>query len=85
MKTRRWKKLYGSQVTFVCPYCLQHVPLSQSTLEHEPPRSRQKELGVESRAYIVCAQCNHQKGALTLPEYKEWLRLEAIRNGQKGR
>lgn len=80
MKKRRWKKLYGANINFVCPYCLKTLPLSQSTLEHEPPKSRQKELG-ESKTYLVCAKCNHQKGALTLEEYKEWLRLENIRNG----
>ena len=85
MKQRRWKKLYGTQVTFVCPYCLKPVPLSQSTVEHEPPRSRQKELSVESQTYLVCADCNHKKGALTLDEYREWLRLEFIRNGGKTR
>lgn len=83
MKTRRWKKLYGAQINFVCPYCLKTLPLSKSTLEHEPPKSRQKELNTESVTYLVCATCNHKKGALTLPEYKEWLRLETIRNGGK--
>lgn len=85
MKQRHWKELYGKQVTFACPYCLKTVPLSQSTVEHEPPRSRQKELGVKSQTYLVCADCNHKKGALTLDEYKEWLRLEFIRNGGKNR
>ncbi|MFQ6704281.1 MAG: hypothetical protein ACLRFP_04350, partial [Alphaproteobacteria bacterium] len=81
--TRKWKKLYGLSVNFVCPYCLKTVPLSQSTVEHEPPKSRQRELGVASQTYIVCAKCNHKKGALTLEEYREWLRLERIRNGQQ--
>lgn len=81
MKARRWKRLYGTQVTFVCPYCLKTVPLSQSTVEHEPPKSRQKEVGQKSQTYLVCAKCNHEKGALTLEEYREWLRLETIRHG----
>ena len=83
MKTRKWKKLYGSQVSFVCPYCLKRVPLSESTLEHEPPKSRQQELQTKSETYLVCASCNHKKGALTLDEYREWLHLETIRNGGK--
>lgn len=85
MKTRKWKKLYGSQVHFVCPYCFQILPMSLATVEHEPPLSRQKELNKKSETYYVCADCNHKKGALTLPEYREWLRLETIRNGGKQR
>ena len=73
--------MYGTQVSFVCPYCLKTLPLKDSTVEHEPPKSRQKEFGVSSRTYLVCADCNHKKGALTLEEYREWLRLEFIRNG----
>lgn len=83
MKQRRWKKLYGAHVNFVCPYCLRTLPLTASTVEHEPPKSRQKELGKKSQTYIVCGECNHKKGALTLDEYREWLRLETIRNGGK--
>ena len=81
MKQRRWKKLYGSEISFICPYCLRTLPLKESTIEHEPPISRQKELGIKSQTYIVCGECNHTKGALTLEEYKEWMRLEFIRNG----
>lgn len=88
MKTRRWKKLYGMSVSFTCPYCLKQFPLSEATKEHEPPKSRQKELG-ESKVFLVCKKCNHTKGALTAEEYAEWKRLEFIRNGgltqQKGR
>ena len=82
MKTRKWKKLYGLKVSFVCPYCLRTIPLKEATKEHEPPKSRQKELGQKSQTYLVCAECNHKKGALTLEEYREWLRLERIRTGQ---
>lgn len=81
MKTRRWKKLYGHTISFVCPYCLKTFPISQATVEHEPPKSRQKELGIKSQKYLVCADCNHKKGALTLEEYREWQRLEFIRHG----
>lgn len=85
MKTKRWKRLYGQTVKFVCPYCLKEKPLSEATREHEPPQSRQKELG-PSRVYLACRECNNEKGALTVAEYAEWKRLEAIRNGNiKGR
>jgi 5-methylcytosine-specific restriction endonuclease McrA len=58
------------------------LPLAQATVEHEPPRSRQKELGT-SQTYIVCKTCNNEKGALTLDEYNQWKYLEFLRNGGK--
>lgn len=80
MKKRKWKKLYGQTISFVCPYCLKTVPLSDATKEHEPPKSRQKELG-PSQVFLACKKCNNEKGSLTIEEYKEWKRLEFIRNG----
>ena len=80
MKTKRWKKLYGHTVTFVCPYCLKTVPLAEGTKEHEPPKSRQNGLG-PIQIFLVCKKCNSERGALTLDEYREWKRLELIRNG----
>lgn len=77
---KRWRKLYGMDTTIICPYCLRSFPQSQMTREHEPPRSRQKECG-PSRVIWACAECNHEKGALTAAEYSEWKRLEFIRNG----
>lgn len=77
---KRWKKLYGLTATFICPYCLKEFPLIEATREHEPPRSRQKELG-PSETVWACKECNNQKGALTAQEYAEWKRLEFIRNG----
>lgn len=52
------------------------------TVDHEPPKSRQDELGA-SKLYPACKRCNHKKGALTLEEYKQWLKLENKRNGGK--
>lgn len=82
MTEKRWKKLYGQTISIVCPYCLKIVPVKEATVEHEPPRSRQEELG-PSRMYLVCEECNHEKGALTADEYKVWKYLEYIRNGGK--
>lgn len=80
MKKRKWKHLYSISETFVCPYCLKELPLSEMTVEHEPPRSRQKELGPSTKIW-ACKACNSQKGALTAEEYSGWKRLEFIRNG----
>lgn len=91
----KWRKLYSSQIEFTCPYCLQQFPIIKATKEHEPPLSRQKELGA-SRILLACKKCNNEKGALSAEEYKRWkttknfaefATLEAIRNGNfnKGR
>jgi hypothetical protein len=78
MKTRKWKKLYGASITFTCPYCLRQYPLNEATIEHEPPKSRQKECG-ESKKTLACAKCNHEKGALTAQEYELWKMLNELR------
>jgi len=84
MKNRQWKKLLEMGTTIICPYCLKPIESrSQLTIEHEPPKSRQAELGKRSKTYYVCKKCNHEKGSLTLEEYKEWLRLEKIRHGRQ--
>ena len=91
----KWRKLYSAQIEFTCPYCLQQFPIIKATKEHEPPLSRQKELGA-SRILLACKKCNNEKGALSAEEYKRWkttknfaefATLEAIRNGNfnKGR
>lgn len=84
MTEKRWKKLYGQAISFVCPYCLKLFPVKEATVEHEPPKSRQKDLG-KSKLYLVCAKCNNEKGALTADEYKVWKYLEIIRHGGKPR
>lgn len=84
MKKTKWKKLYGASVSFTCPYCLKNFPLSEATIEHEPPKSRQKEFG-KSKEILACAKCNHEKGALTAEEYEQWKLLEFIRNGGMSR
>lgn len=80
MTKNRWKRLYQMGATFLCPYCLKQKPIDEATAEHEPPQSRQEELG-KSKVIVACKKCNNEKGALTMEEYKEWKRLELIRNG----
>jgi 5-methylcytosine-specific restriction endonuclease McrA len=82
MKIKRWKKLYGQTIGFVCPYCLKVVPVAEASVEHEPPLSRQEELG-PSRTYLACQKCNNEKGSLTADEYALWKYLEFIRHGGK--
>ena len=80
MKTKRWEKLYGHTVSFVCPYCLKVFPLAQGTRDHIIPKSRGGS-NDPSNITLSCAECNQEKGALTDKEYAEWKRLELIRNG----
>jgi 5-methylcytosine-specific restriction endonuclease McrA len=82
MKTKRWKKLYGHTISFVCPYCLKQFPLSEATKDHIVPASRGGK--TDSKNLVLsCAKCNNEKGALTAEEYREWKRLNFIRNGGK--
>lgn len=80
MKTRKWKKLYGSQVSFVCPYCLRTLPLKESTKDHIIPRSRGGK-STPDNIVLCCKEDNQRKGALTPEEYVLWKKLEFIRNG----
>lgn len=82
MKNKRWKKILELHGTIICPYCLKPISdPTQLTIEHEPPKSRQEEFGIESKTFYACKKCNNQKGSLTVEEYLEWKRLERIRNG----
>ena len=85
-----WRKLYEAHTQFICPYCLKYFPLSKATIEHEPPKSRQRTLGL-SKTFLACKKCNNEKGALTAAEYElwkktkdylTWVKLENIRNGR---
>lgn len=80
MKQRRWKKLYGSQFSFVCPYCLRTLPIKESTKDHVIPRSRGGKTEPQN-IVLSCQSCNSEKGSLTPEEYKQWKKLEYIRNG----
>lgn len=87
---KRWKRLYGLQATFVCPYCMCEYPLKNATYDHLIPRSR----GGSSEPYNLvwaCKRCNNEKGSLTPEEYatwkatldnEVWKRLELIRTGR---
>lgn len=81
---RLFKKLYRVSHKLPPVYCyICHKPILKQkdlTIDHEPPRSRQEQLG-PSNLYPCCAKCNHQKGSLTFEEYKLWLELEAKRHG----
>ena len=82
MKTKRWKKLYGHTISFVCPYCLKTVPMAEATIDHKNPFARSHDDSPENKV-LCCKKCNNEKGALTADEYKVWKYLEYIRHGGK--
>lgn len=82
---KHFKKLYRISYELPTVYCyICHKPITKQkdlTADHEPPKSRQKELG-PSTLYPCCRVCNCDKGALTLEEYRLYLQLKAKKNGQ---
>ncbi len=82
-KPQNQKSFRNPNLIFCCPYCLSRLPLSQSSIEHEPPQSRQNECG-ESKVILACKQCNNEKSALTETEYTQWKQLNKIRGGKTG-
>lgn len=86
MDKKQFKDLYRKSIKIETVYCcicgLPIKKIKDFTIEHEPPRSRQDELG-ESQLYPSHAKCNHRKGSLTMDEYRLWLELERKRNGEK--
>lgn len=87
METKKhWKTLYRQQIKLGMCYCyLCGKPIEDErdfNLDHCVPLSRGGP-NVASNWRATHKSCNSQKGALTLEEYKEWLRLERLRNGEK--
>lgn len=80
----KWRELYGHTAKIVCPYCLKTVKFKDTNIEHVLPKSRGGQ-DVADNKIRVCKKCNSEKGALTVDEYIEWKRLNAIRNGSNHR
>ena len=68
---KRWKRLYSTSDSFVCPYCLKVFPLKQATRDHILPYSRFYD-NSEKNIVLACKACNNEKGSLTPDEYAEW-------------
>lgn len=86
---KKWKRLYGLDAKFTCPYCLKEFPVKKATVDHVNPYSRFHDNSPENKV-LSCRMCNQEKGALTAEEYDLWKmteddilwkRLEFIRNG----
>ena len=86
-RTRKFRNLiYTTPELLVCIICLEMITcVSQFSIDHEPPKSRQRTHG-KSKLYYAHKACNHRKGSLTLEEYKIWHALNLVRVGnfQKG-
>lgn len=80
----KWKILYREQIRMGICHCYLCGKIiekeSDLTIEHKVPKSRG---GTDwsGNLWPSCKKCNSEKGSLTIEEYKEWKRLEAIRNG----
>lgn len=79
---KHWKKLYSTSDTFVCPYCYNTFPMSEGSLDHIKPFNRGGKTAPENLV-ICCKKDNNKKGMLTPDEYKLWLLLDNVRNGNK--
>lgn len=80
----KWRKLEEMNAMMICPYCLKPTKPRDMTRDHVIPKSRGGKL-TDDNIIMVCKRCNNEKGALTLEEYREWKRLNALRNGVKER
>lgn len=79
---KKWKQLYSINGQFTCPYCLKVFPIKQATADHKDPMGRFKNTNPDN-IQPVCIDCNNQKGMLTDAEYRLWLLLNKVRNGDK--
>ena len=79
---KRWKRLYGLNATFICPYCLKEFPLSKATKDHKNPYARFKDNSPDN-IVMCCKEDNNRKGMLTVEEFMLFLLLDRVRKGQK--
>ena len=83
---KQWKMLYREQINMGICYCYLCGKIIKKqddfSLDHETPLSRHGQNN-PSNWRPAHKSCNNEKGALTYEEYREWKRLEFIRNGGK--
>lgn len=56
--------------------------LKDCTVDHKNPISRSKDNSDKNKE-LCCKECNHEKGMLTVEEYKIWKVFNYVRNGDK--
>ena len=80
----QFKQICEMQIETHTAYCCLCGKLikkkNEYNIEHLQPLSRKGANDI-SNWRIAHKKCNSQKGALTFEEYKQWLILEAKRNG----
>lgn len=82
---KEFKKICEMHIRTETAYCcLCGKPIykiKDYNIEHLQPRSRGGRDDISN--WRICHKtCNSKKGALTFDEYKQWLALEAKRNGR---
>lgn len=76
-----YRILTNAKEPIICCICgLEILSKKDFSIEHEPPKSRQDELGKSELKYAH-KKCNNFKGALTQKEYELFLELLKKRNG----
>jgi hypothetical protein len=69
-----------------CALCGELITAKKElTIEHDPPKSRQYELGKSDLLPAHKNGCNHYKGALEYSEYQLFLLLQRVRNGERNK
>lgn len=86
MTKHEWKNLYHEQIRIGVCYCAlcgkKIEKIKDFSIDHATSRAQG---GADDESNWLPAHkepCNREKGALTLEQYREWKRLELIRNGQ---
>jgi hypothetical protein len=83
MKNKTYRNLVNQAPdrVILCHLCgLPILSRKEFSRDHCPPLSRG---GAKNRWKPAHKECNHTRGALTIEEYKLWLRMERIRNGNE--
>lgn len=83
---KHWKDLYREQIKIgqcYCYLCGKKIKSEEEfSIDHSTPLCRMGE-NSSNNWRPSHKSCNNLKGALTYEEYREWIRLENIRNGGK--
>ena len=81
-----FKHLYSSSDKIVLGYCYlcgrEIYSQKKASIDHKNPISRFHDNSNKNKE-LCCKDCNCEKGMLTVEEYKLWVVLNKVRNGDK--
>ena len=77
---------YSSHHKIVLGYCYlcggEIYSMKDASIDHKNPISRSHDNSNKNKE-LCCKECNHEKGMLTVEEYRIWKVLNSVRNGDK--